>query len=221
MKDGKLTTIAGNGTDRTPAGLLSQLDKPAADAAIPLEAMSVAATADAVYYPIQVTNGSGFESVILEAVPGGNVKEVCRIPSVAGAAVFGLAVTPDKQLLIGGVGGFATYDLATKTKKDLVVYNGSDLAAKDAIGLPSGFAFDGKGNVYYADYLVGRVNRMSLATGAITNVAGKGTSLLNGTRVDDSLTSPWGVALDGGGNLYVAETGANQIKKIPASQLPN
>ncbi|MFN3429272.1 MAG: NHL repeat-containing protein [Candidatus Sericytochromatia bacterium] len=218
QKDGKLQTLAGNGTDLTPAGLLGQLDKPALDAAVPANCWAVAVKGELAFYALLVA-GTPNQAVVLQVTPGGNVTELCRVNSDVQAGA--LAVTPDGHaLLIGALSGIHKYDFATRQVTAVATATDADLNTPRAMGLPSNFAFDAAGALYYADYAIGRVNRLNLATGAITLIAGKGAPLLAGSRVDDGLTTPWGVAIDRDGNLYISDTGANQIKTIPAAQLP-
>lgn len=214
----KLQTLAGNGTDVTPAGLLGQIGKPALDAAVPANCWAVAVKGDMAFYALHVA-GTPAQAVVLQVTPGGNVTELCRVNSDLQSA--GLAVTPDGSgLVIGALSAIHRYDFASKQVTALATATDADLNTPKAMGLPSGFAFDASGALYYADYAIGRVNRLNMATGAITLVAGKGAPLLAGSRVDDGLTTPWGVAIDRDGNLYISDSGANQIKRIPAAQLP-
>jgi sugar lactone lactonase YvrE len=79
-----------------------------------------------------------------------------------------------------------------------------------------GIAADGAGNVFIADTSNNRVRKVSGA-GAITTVAGNGGWGLNGNggaATSALLASPRGVAVDLAGNLFIADTGNNQIRKV-------
>lgn len=76
---------------------------------------------------------------------------------------------------------------------------------------PTGLAFDAPRNLLFiADTNNRRIRRIDLANHTITTVAGNGGSVLN---------YPTGLAVDTAGNLYIAETGNNQIRKFSNGQL--
>ena len=84
---------------------------------------------------------------------------------------------------------------------------------------PQGVALDGAGNLYIADYGNHRIRKVD-AAGAITTVAGDGTRGFGGDggpAVAARLYLPTGVALDGAGNLYIAERGNSRIRKVDAA----
>ena len=77
-----------------------------------------------------------------------------------------------------------------------------------------GVAVDGDGNLYIADYSDNRIRK--IANGTITTIAGPGSGPLGdgGPATDATLAGPSGVAVDSAGNLYVADTGHNRVRKI-------
>ena len=87
------------------------------------------------------------------------------------------------------------------------------------LGGPAGVAMDGAGNLYIADASDNRIRKVTAATGVITTVAGTGASGFNGDgqlATAASLSHPTGVALDGAGNLYIADTYNNRIRFVAA-----
>jgi len=81
---------------------------------------------------------------------------------------------------------------------------------------PSAVAMDAAGNLYIAD---GSVIRKITKAGVVTTVAGTGiyTYSYNGDNIPATsaqLASPSGVAVDSLGNLYIADTGNNRIRKV-------
>jgi hypothetical protein len=115
----------------------------------------------------------------------------------------------------------------------ILVHDGN-LATKAELYLPAGVAVDGAGNIYIADSLHNRV-RMVCATGTsatisgisctagagtILTVAGNGNSAYTGDgglSTSATVNSPGGVAVDGAGNLYIADTGNNVIRMVTAA----
>ena len=89
---------------------------------------------------------------------------------------------------------------------------------------PLGVAADGAGNVYIADSDNHRIRKVD-ATGTITTFAGSGATGFHrgrfggdgGPAVRAQLASPWGVAADGAGNVYIADTGNRFIRKVDAT----
>ena len=93
-------------------------------------------------------------------------------------------------------------------------------AASAQVNSPRGVAVDGAGNLYIADTLNHRIRKVDASTGNILTVAGTGTSGFSGDGGPASaarLTSPFGVAVDGAGNLYIADTLNLRIRKVDAS----
>ena len=85
---------------------------------------------------------------------------------------------------------------------------------------PYGLAIDNAGNLYIADPANNRVRKVALGTGIISTFAGNGTAGYsgdNGPATSAELKVPVGVALDGAGNLYIADEGNSVIRKVNAS----
>ena len=95
-------------------------------------------------------------------------------------------------------------------------------ATNATLYLPSGLAVDGAGNVLIADLGHNRIRRVDVVTGVITTVAGggKGSILDNfgdgGLASGATLSYPQGVSLDGAGNLLIADTGHNRVRRVDA-----
>ena len=96
-------------------------------------------------------------------------------------------------------------------------YSGDGGAATNAgLNNPFAAAVDGVGNLYIADSYDNVIRKVS-TNGVITTVAGNGTEAYSGdggTATNASLSGPLGVALDRAGNLYIADSYNNVIRKI-------
>ena len=87
------------------------------------------------------------------------------------------------------------------------------------LNYPQGLALDGAGNLYIADSGNGRIRRVD-ASGAIRTIAGtgeEGSSGDGGPAIAAQLNYPQGLALDGAGNLYIADSGNGRIRRVDAS----
>jgi len=80
---------------------------------------------------------------------------------------------------------------------------------------PYGVAVDGDGNIYVAD-LANHTIRKITPAGVVTTLAGAAGSSgsADGTGADARFNEPYGVAVDGDGNVYVADTWNYMIRKI-------
>ena len=94
--------------------------------------------------------------------------------------------------------------------------NGSATAA--SLRSPAGVAVDAAGNLYIADQGNQRIRKVD-AGGTISTVAGNGTAGYsgdNGPATAASLSSPYSVAVDAAGNLYIADLNNQRIRKVDA-----
>ena len=92
-------------------------------------------------------------------------------------------------------------------------------ATSARLSFPMGLAVDGGGNVLIADTGNNRVRRLAADTGIITTVAGNGTAVFSGDggpATNASFAKPSGVVVDSGGNLFIADSSNNRIRRIAA-----
>jgi sugar lactone lactonase YvrE len=98
-------------------------------------------------------------------------------------------------------------------------FSGDGGLATDArLSVPAGVAVDGAGTLYIADQENHRVRRVG-TDGKITTVAGTGTGGFfgdGGPATRAQLLAPAGVAVDGAGTLYIADTGNHRVRQVGA-----
>src|SRR5262245_45395218 len=90
-------------------------------------------------------------------------------------------------------------------------------AVSAPIGSPISVASDNAGNIFIADQINHRVYKVNNVTGLITTVAGTGFCGFfgnGGPATSAKLCNPTGVALDGAGNLFIADQGNRRIRKV-------
>ncbi len=84
---------------------------------------------------------------------------------------------------------------------------------------PRGLAYDVQGNLYFSDRQHNRIRKIT-PTGEISTVAGNGIFGFGGDggpAVDAQLGTPFGVAVDGDGNIYASDTANHRIRRIDAA----
>ncbi|MBV9300557.1 MAG: choice-of-anchor D domain-containing protein [Acidobacteriaceae bacterium] len=100
-------------------------------------------------------------------------------------------------------------------------YGGDGGAATSAqLSVPAGVALDSSGNVYIADYTNQRIRKVTASTGIISTIAGNGTAGYSGDggpATSAELNYPTSVAVDGSGNVYIADQTNYRIRKVTAS----
>jgi hypothetical protein len=85
------------------------------------------------------------------------------------------------------------------------------------LAAPTGTAVDGSGNVFIADTDNNRVRRVDASTGIITTYAGTGRCNSDGDNTmatNSGLCLPTGVALDSNNDLFIADSGNNEIREV-------
>jgi hypothetical protein len=167
--------------------------------------------------------GLRFGAVVLVGTPsGGSGQSILGTAYLSGAGVGGLGVLVSGNLLpVAGQIGLYTS-----------VGDGQP-ATQAELYLPSGITLDGAGNLYIADSLHNRIRMVCASAasatiqgttcagaGIISTIAGSGNPSYtgdNGPAANATLNTPGDVAIDGAGNLYIADSGNNVIRMITAA----
>jgi YVTN family beta-propeller protein len=84
---------------------------------------------------------------------------------------------------------------------------------------PTRLAVDAAGNLYISDSGNARVRRVDAATGNIATIAGNGSRVASGDggQATAAGMSPFGIAVDASGNLFIADDANRVIRKVTAS----
>jgi sugar lactone lactonase YvrE len=196
MTVGDMYEVAGTGTGGAPL------------------ANGTAATSSALQYPYGVAVDSSGNLYIADTMAYYAVMVVN-----ATGTYFGQSMT-----IVGGM-----YKVAGTGSSGTPSVNGT-AATSSALSVSTGVAVDSSGNLYIADsqanYAVMIVNKAgsylgtsATTVGGIYRVAGTGTAgvpSVNGTVATSSeLNIPHEVAVDSSGNLYIADTQANDVVMVP------
>lgn len=166
-------------------------------------------------------------------------------PGVRLGAVVLLGTASDANVVLGatylaglGTGGLGV--LVAGAMLPVAGAIGSAIGAKNgepstrlALAHPSGLAMDGAGNLYVADAGDNRVwmvcsaaarpvmaRTVCAGAGTWTDLAGNGEPGYTGDggpAAQAGLNQPGGLALDGAGNLFIADTGNNAIREVNAA----
>jgi trimeric autotransporter adhesin len=140
------------------------------------------------------------------------------------AAAQDLVFSPDGNLYVSvfSVTGStvvridASGAVTTRAGSGSLAYGDNGPANQARLNHPSGVAMDSSGNLYIADRDNNRIRQVSTG-GAIVTVAGTGVSGNTGdgaAAIQAQLNSPSSVSVDSAGNLYIADTGNQRVRKV-------
>ena len=166
---------------------------------------SISATKSELFFPSGVTvDGSG--NLYIADTNHNRIRMVCGKALIATIAGTTCTTAGNISTIAGG---------------DTGGYEGDNGSATNAfLDLPSGLALDGAGNLYIADTGNSVIRKITAATGIISTVAGNGTAGFGGDTslaTSGQLYKPQGVAVDPSGNLYIADTDNQRIRRVDAA----
>lgn len=220
---GRMTTLAGSGVTGFVDGVapgLARLNTPMAVAAAGAGSVFVADTLN--HRVRRIFPGSLVRTV---AGSGGTGMGADGRPALETPlhGPRGLATDGRGHLYIADTQGHRVVVLLPSGALRTIAGNGSAGFGGDGgrgelaqLSQPSGITYDGAGNLYIADAANHRIRKVDGA-GIITTVAGNGKAGYagdGGPALAASLNLPRAVAVDGNGNLYIADTGNHAIRHV-------
>jgi uncharacterized protein (TIGR03437 family) len=136
---------------------------------------------------------------------------------------FGLAVDFSGNLFIADLGNNRVRRVAPDGTITTYAGGGTGGDAGPALDsrlrAPRNLAIDSSGNLYISEFDAHAVRRVAPG-GVISTVAGKGVAGFGGDgglAIWAQLSFPAGLAVDPSGNLYIADSGNNRVRKVDAS----
>ena len=228
---GNISTVAGTGTTSFSgdgaAATAAQLNNPRG---VAVDGSGNLYIADTNNSRIRKVDSSGNISTVAGGASGdGGAATAAQLNFPEGVALDGsgnlyIADTFNHRIRKVDSSGVITTVAGTGTSG----FSGDGAAAGAAqLSRPRGVAVDGSGNLYIADSSNNRIRKIAivpgfsagiLSSGVITTVAGGGSTLGDGGAATAArLNSPHDVAVDGSGNLYIADWGNNRIRKVDSS----
>jgi sugar lactone lactonase YvrE len=114
----------------------------------------------------------------------------------------------------------STGDISTAAGNGTAGYSGDGGAATSAeLNGPGDVAVDSAGNIYISDLGNNRVRKVTVSTGVISTVAGNGTKGYSGDggAATSAEIGSDAVTVDTAGNIYLADTSNNRIRKVTVS----
>jgi DNA-binding beta-propeller fold protein YncE len=134
----------------------------------------------------------------------------------------GIAIDYDDNIIIADTSNNRIRKLDKKGEVTTIAGSGiagyKDGAAAEAMfDAPIGVAIDEQGNLFVADTYNDRIRKIA-KDGQVTTIAGSSIAGYKDGQTSEALfDTPCGIAVDKQGNLFVADTGNNAIRKIAAA----
>lgn len=178
-----------------------------------------------------------YNNAIRKITPGGVVTTLAGLPGQQGsvdakgtAARFyypiGVAVDSSGIVYVADSFNHTIRKIATDGTVTTLAGQAGAIGTNDGAGSsarffrPSGLAVDGSGNVYVADSANNSIRKIT-AGGVVSTLAGLtgpgNLGFVDGTGTAARFQSPSGLSLDGAGNVIVADTINNAIRKVTPS----
>ncbi|MDE0102383.1 MAG: hypothetical protein OXN89_08380 [Bryobacterales bacterium] len=170
---------------------------------------------------------------IIETVAGGGSRRLATVDGIPATTArlkgpLGVAADPKGSIYIAEWSGYRVRRVSVDGIITTLAGTGDsgkggdfELGTESRLGRPAGVAADSEGHVYVVDTTNNRVRRVG-QDGRIETIAGTGKNGCGGdggSAREALLSGPCGVAVDGVGNVYIADTHNHRIRKVYRSGL--
>jgi sugar lactone lactonase YvrE len=224
--DGTITTVAGNGTAGFSgdggAATAAQLRTPHSVAVDSMGNLSIADTSNV---RIRKVDSTGTINTIAGVGTAGFTGDGGPATKAQIGTPEGITIDASGNLFFTEPGNVRVREINTAGTIQTVAGNGTagfsgdgGAATSAQLNNPYGVAFDGSGNLLITDVNNGRVRQVD-PSGIIRTIAGNGIRSFagdGGPATSAEMVSPYRVAADSSGNLFIADASNNRIRKIAA-----
>lgn len=221
---GTISTVAGNGqTGFSGDGTLATQTQLSSPGGVALDSSGNLYIADTKNNRVRKALPSGFLLTVAGNGLGALSSENTYAPAAPLNQPRGVAVDPSGALYIADTGNSRILRISPGGTVVTVAGNGSPGWAGDngraslsQLSAPFGMSFDPRGNLYIADTFNHLIRKVS-TDGIVTTVAGSGAAGFSGDggrATAAKLNFPGGVAVDGNGAVYIADTWNHRIRMI-------
>lgn len=136
---------------------------------------------------------------------------------------YGLAVDSSNNVYVADIGNHRIRKIDTNGNASTLAGSGAE-GSQNGNGTnaqfnsPTDVAVDSAGNVFVADVANHRIRKIAPG-GLVTTFAGSSAGFKDGLGTSAMFYSPYGLAIDSSGNLFVADMSNNSIRKIDPTGL--
>jgi RHS repeat-associated protein len=194
----------------------------------PTDTSDYATATDAVTLVVSTTPGPGIITTIAGDGSYGDTGDGGPAVSAELEQAYGIAVDSQENVYFADFAASVIRKISASTGVITTIagngtagYSGDGGPASSAdLDGPSAIAFDAGGNLYIADTWNSRIRKIDASTGIISTVVGTATNGFSGDggpATSAQICDPSGIAFDSSGNLYLADTSNNVVRKVLAS----
>jgi hypothetical protein len=171
-------------------------------------------------------------AIVAAGTSAGGVVAAVAVHTVVGPGVLdgpgGIALSAGGDLFVADTGHCRVLVVPARAETryglhlqagNVATLAGGSCAGPGSIGHPSGVAVDAQGDVYVAEATAQRVQVVRPTGRAVVTVAGTGRAGFNGDGLAGTaseLDEPTGVAVDGSGDLVIADTANCRVRVLAA-----
>ena len=222
---GTVTTLAGDGStdfrvDGVPATVVG-LDSPSD---VVVDDAGNVVFSDTGHHRVRSVDPQGMIHTVMGTGVGGFAGDGGPAAAAQLASPTGLAFDAAGNLYVADFGNNRIRKIDKSGNVTTVVgdgnptFNGDGQAALNtSLFNPTDVTFDSKGNMYVADMRNYRVRRVDATSGIVTTIAGTGDTFSSDDylpAVTASLVLPTDVNVDAAGDVLIADSGSNRIRRV-------